>query len=55
MINDISIIMKDLERLGDIQTKRTYIRHGAKEPLYGVTTGKLKPIANKIKKIIIYP
>lgn len=50
MINDISMIMKDLERLGDIQTKRTYIRHGAKEPLYGVTTGKLKSIANKIKK-----
>ncbi len=47
MINEI---MKELEKLGSEQTKKTYIKHGAREPLYGVTTGKLKPIAKKIKK-----
>lgn len=50
MINDISVIMKELKNLGDEQIKHIYIKHGAKEPLYGVTTGKLKPIVKKIKK-----
>lgn len=50
MESNIYEIMKELENLGNEQTKNTYIRHGAKEPLYGVTTGKLKPLARRIKK-----
>lgn len=46
----VDSIMKDLENLGTEQTRRTYMKHGAKEPLFGVTTGDLKPIAKKIKK-----
>lgn len=43
-------IMKELQTLGNEQIKKIYINHGAKEPLYGVKTGDLKPIANRIKK-----
>lgn len=42
--------MRQLEALGNEQTKKTYLRHGAKEPLFGVTSGKLKPLAKKIKR-----
>lgn len=41
-------IMKKLAALGKETTKRTYINHGAKEPLYGVTSGALKPLAKMI-------
>lgn len=47
---NINIIMKKLESLGNEQIKRIYIKHGAKEPLYGVKTEDLQSIARKIKK-----
>lgn len=47
---NINIIMKKLESLVNEQIKRIYIKHGAKEPLYGVKTGDLQSIARKIKK-----
>lgn len=47
---NVNIIMKNLEALGSEQIKRIYIKHGAKEPLYGVKTGDLQPIVRKIKK-----
>ncbi|MEG0276356.1 MAG: DNA alkylation repair protein [Coprobacillus sp.] len=46
----LSSIMHQLEQLGKEQTKKTYMNHGAREPLFGVTTGALKPLAKKIGK-----
>jgi 3-methyladenine DNA glycosylase AlkD len=42
-------VMKELEGYGNKQTKEIYIRHGASEPLYGVTIADLKKIVKKIK------
>lgn len=50
MENNINMVMKELEKLGKEEIKRIYIKHGAREPLYGVTTGNLKPIAKKLKR-----
>ena len=47
---NVNIIMQKLQNLGNEQIKKIYIKHGAKEPLYGVKTGDLKPIVKKIKK-----
>ena len=42
--------MKDLERLGTEQTRKTFARHGAPiDQLFGVKVGDLKTIAKKIK------
>ncbi|WP_366414818.1 hypothetical protein [Paenibacillus sp. GP183] len=35
-------VMNNLEEMGTEQTKRTFMRHGAKEPLFGVKVGDLK-------------
>lgn len=43
-------IMRELESLGNERSKKYYEGQGAREPLFGVTTGALKPIAKKIKK-----
>nr|MBS0037599.1 DNA alkylation repair protein [Saprospiraceae bacterium] len=43
-------IMKALEKYGDPQTKKTYLRHGAKEPFFGVKVGDLKKILQKTQK-----
>lgn len=43
-------VMKRLEELGTEQTKKTFIRHGAKEPLYGVKVGDLKKLVKFVKK-----
>ncbi|MBK9735234.1 MAG: DNA alkylation repair protein [Saprospiraceae bacterium] len=43
-------IMSELERLGDAQTKKTLMRHGAKEPFFGVKVADLKTILKKTKK-----
>jgi 3-methyladenine DNA glycosylase AlkD len=42
-------VMEELEALGKERTKKMYISNGAKEPLFGVATGAMKPIAKKIK------
>ncbi len=47
---DITEVMKELESFGNEQTKKTHIRHGAKEPLFGVKVGDLKKIVKKTKK-----
>ncbi|MBU3811371.1 MAG: DNA alkylation repair protein [Candidatus Niameybacter stercoravium] len=47
---DIQTILQELELLGTERTKKTYIRNGAHEPLFGVATGAMKPIAKKLKK-----
>lgn len=42
-------VMKQLEELGTEQTRKTYLSHGAQEPLFGVTIKDMNPIAKKIK------
>lgn len=46
----IEEVMNDLAHFGNEQTKQTYIKHGAKEPVFGVKMGDLKKIQKKIKK-----
>lgn len=43
-----SFIMSELESLGREQIKNIYMKHGAREPLFGVTTGAMKPLTKKI-------
>ncbi|WP_431027096.1 DNA alkylation repair protein [Lysinibacillus sp. LZ02] len=46
---DLQTVMQELEALGKERTKKIYISNGAQEPLFGVATGAMKPIAKKIK------
>lgn len=46
---DFETVMQELKALGKERTKRMYISNGAHEPLFGVATGAMKPIAKKIK------
>jgi 3-methyladenine DNA glycosylase AlkD len=47
---DFEMVMQELEALGKERMKKTYISNGAHEPLFGVATGAMKPLAKKIKK-----
>ncbi len=42
-------IMTELKSKGSEQTRKTFLRHGAPENMFGVKVGDLKPIAKKIK------
>ena len=42
-------ILAALEALGTAQTKKTLLRHGAVEPLFGVRIGDLKPLRKQLK------
>lgn len=42
-------VMSELKSFGDPQTKKTLMRHGAREPLYGVKVQDLKTILKKTK------
>jgi 3-methyladenine DNA glycosylase AlkD len=42
-------VMAALEAKGSESVKRLWIKHGAKEPFFGVKIGDLKPIARKLK------
>lgn len=44
------MVMQELESLGKERMKKMYISNGAHEPVFGVATGAMKPIAKKIKK-----
>ncbi|WP_102346143.1 DNA alkylation repair protein [Bacillus sp. Marseille-P3661] len=46
---EFETVMQELEALGKERTKKIYISNGAHEPLFGVATGAMKPIAKKIK------
>ncbi|AST91242.1 DNA alkylation repair protein [Sutcliffiella cohnii] len=46
---DFETVMQELETLGKERTKKMYISNGAREPLFGVATGAMKPMAKKIK------
>ncbi len=41
--------MSTLEKAGSAQTRKTYARHGAKEPMFGVNFADLKTLAKRIK------
>jgi len=47
---DFETVMQELEALGKERSKKMYISNGAHEPVFGVATGAMKPIAKKIKK-----
>jgi hypothetical protein len=47
---DLENVMQELEALGKDRIKKTYISNGAHEPLFGVATGAMKPLAKLIKK-----
>jgi 3-methyladenine DNA glycosylase AlkD len=42
-------VMRELEAKANPQTKKTFLRHGAVEPLFGVLVGDLKPLQKKYK------
>jgi len=46
---DFETVMQELEALGKDRLKKMYISNGAREPLFGVATGAMKPMAKKIK------
>jgi 3-methyladenine DNA glycosylase AlkD len=41
--------MSELEKAGSAQTRKTYARHGASEPMFGVSFATLKTLAKRIK------
>ena len=43
-------VMDNLKELGTEQTKRTLLRHGAHEPLFGVRIGDMKKLVKHVKK-----
>lgn len=43
-------VMDKLAELGSEQTKKTFIRHGAQEPFFGVKVGDLKKLVKFVKK-----
>jgi len=46
----VADVMEKLASMGSEQTKNTYIRHGAQEPLFGVKVGDLKKLVRDVKK-----
>lgn len=49
MIMELNEIMEELKSLGTERTKKTYMRNGAQEPVFGVTISAMKPIFKKIR------
>lgn len=47
---DFETVMQELEALGKERSKKMYISNGAHEPVFGVATGAMKPMAKKIGK-----
>lgn len=43
-------VMAELEAKGNPQQKKTYLRHGVKEPVFGVKISDLKLIVKKVKR-----
>ena len=46
---DFETVMQELEALSKERMKKIYMSNGAHEPLFGVATGAMKPMAKKIK------
>lgn len=47
---EFTAVMAELEALGKERLKKTYLSNGAHEPLFGVATGEMKPLAKRIGK-----
>ena len=47
----VSDVMKQLESMGSEQTKKTFLRHGAREPFFGVKVEDLKKIVKEVKRV----
>ena len=47
---DFETVMQELEDLNKPRMKKIYLSNGAQEPIFGVTTGEMKPMSKKIKK-----
>ncbi len=45
---NLDMVMQELEALGKERTKKMYVSNGAREPLFGVATGAMKPVVKKI-------
>jgi len=43
-------VLKQLEKMGSAQTKKTFLRHGCPEPFFGVKVGDMKTLVKKIKR-----
>ncbi len=43
-------ILSELQQMGSEQTKKTWARHGAREPFFGVKVGDMKTIVKRVKK-----
>jgi 3-methyladenine DNA glycosylase AlkD len=43
------MVMQELKALGKERTRKIYLSNGAHEPLFGVSTGEMKPIFKKTK------
>src|SRR5690349_18483919 len=46
---DAAVALASLEKAGTEQNRKTYRRHGAPEPLYGVSFATLKSLAKQIR------
>ena len=42
-------VMAELAALGSEATKRIWVKHGAREPFFGVKIADLKPLAKKLR------
>ncbi len=49
-MNTLEEVLIQLEKYGDERTKQTLMKHGAKEPFWGVKVADLKKILKKTKK-----
>jgi 3-methyladenine DNA glycosylase AlkD len=49
-MHSVSDILAELQSMGSESTKRTLLRHGAREPFFGVKVGDMKTIVKRIKK-----
>ena len=49
-MNTVPEIMSELESLGSTNIKAILLKHGVKEPFFGVKIGDLKPIEKRIKR-----
>lgn len=46
---ELDTVMQELEALGKERLKKMYMSNGAREPVFGVATGEMKPLFRKIK------
>lgn len=44
----VAEVMRELEKAGSAQTRKTYLRHGAAEPMFGVSFATLKSMTKRI-------